>query len=180
MLTPKDFVPTNPKIIELSKLLRSLPIHKVNPANDGKFRNPNGIVMILKNLRRLDTCAESGVLNHGSKLQEKVWSYYVSKRDYLHKVAAAIRNCLPLPFEFCRVPDLDERDFIEGSILYQYHRYIENDFERVQRLRNRASARGKLQCELCGFDFFMAYGDLGEDLIECHHMLEVANYKNGM
>lgn len=178
-LTPRDLVPTNPIIIELSELLRSLPIHKIE-LGDNKFRNPNGIAMILGNIRRLDPCFTAKSLAHGSKLQKKVWTNYADKKDYLHKVAAAIRNCLPLPFTYNLLPDLAESDFIQGSILYQYHSYVENNLAIVSHLRDRALTRGRLQCSRCGFDFLMTYGDIGEGFMECHHAIDITKYNNMM
>ena len=29
--------------------------------------------------------------------------------------------------------------------------------------------RGKLECEACGFDFAVTYGQRGEGFMECHH-----------
>lgn len=177
-LKSKDLVPTNPAIIELSELLRSLPIHKNKP-NDEKFRNPNGVTMVLWNISRSDPNTDI-CLKHGSKLQKKIWSYYIGKREYLHKVATAIRNCLPLPFEYNLMSDLDERDFIQGSILYQYHKYLDNNWQTVNRLRKRARSRGRLYCEKCGFDFYEIYGNVGDGFIECHHKIDVIYYKNNI
>lgn len=179
MLEPKDIVPSNPAIIELSELLRSLPIHKVRP-DEERFRNANGVTMVLRNIAHSDPFFNGANLKHGSKLQEKVWSDFTDKREYLHKVAAAIRNCLPLPFEYSQAVDLDERDFLEGSILYQYHRYIETNEERVKRLRNRAQARGRLCCVICNFDYFEVYGDVGKGFMECHHTVDITQYKKEM
>jgi 5-methylcytosine-specific restriction protein A len=44
----------NPKIIELSRILNSLPFHEF--ASDGeKYRNPNSVAMKLNNFKVLDT-----------------------------------------------------------------------------------------------------------------------------
>lgn len=34
--------------------------------------------------------------------------------------------------------------------------------------------RGRLECEVCGFDFATRYGDLGTGFIEAHHILPLA------
>lgn len=179
MLEPKDIVPSNPAIIELSELLCSMPIHKVRPDED-RFRNANGVTMEIKNYLKFDSSYHGVGLTRGNKLQEKVWVDYADNREYLHRVAAAIRNCLPLPFEYGRAVDLDVRDFMEGSILYQYHRYIETNEERVKRLRNRAQARGRLCCVICNFDYFEVYGDVGQGFMECHHTVDITQYKRDM
>jgi 5-methylcytosine-specific restriction protein A len=44
VLDHKDIRSSNPLIIELSELLRSLPIHTYRP-DEEKFRNPTGVEM---------------------------------------------------------------------------------------------------------------------------------------
>jgi len=39
--------------------------------------------------------------------------------------------------------------------------------------------QGVLKCEVCGFDFQVAYGELGEGFIECHHTLPLSELKPG-
>ncbi len=38
---------------------------------------------------------------------------------------------------------------------------------------------GKLFCEICGFDFFLTYGDIGEDYIEVHHKKPLSKMEEG-
>lgn len=38
---------------------------------------------------------------------------------------------------------------------------------------------GKLYCEICGFDFSVVYGDIGEDYIEIHHIKPISKMKEG-
>ena len=38
----------------------------------------------------------------------------------------------------------------------------------------RLEERGDLECDVCGFNFFDSYGDLGEGYIECHHTKPVS------
>lgn len=38
---------------------------------------------------------------------------------------------------------------------------------------------GRLFCEICGFDFFSTYGDIGEDYIEVHHKKPISKMKEG-
>lgn len=39
--------------------------------------------------------------------------------------------------------------------------------------------KGKLYCEVCGFDFAAVYGELGDDFIEVHHAKPVSEMKEG-
>lgn len=178
-LDQKHMTQNNPLIVELSDLLRSLPIHKYRPDED-KFRNPSGVSMKLQNFLKYDFDYKSKGLSHGNKLESTVWDDYADNRAYLHKVAAAIRRCLPLPFEYSHVPDLDQEDFREGTILYQYHKFIESDAKRVKRLRGRAYERGAYSCSICGFNYYDMYGEIGYGFMECHHLLPVAQYSDNM
>ena len=38
---------------------------------------------------------------------------------------------------------------------------------------------GRLFCEICEFDFFSTYGDIGEDYIEVHHKKPISKMKEG-
>ena len=42
------------------------------------------------------------------------------------------------------------------------------------------SKKGKLECEVCGFCFSKAYGDIGSDFIECHHKIPIAKAGPGV
>lgn len=63
----------------------------------------------------------------------------------------------------------DEYD--EGKEIIRLHKCR----ERNPRLREKSirlfkeSHKGKLYCEICGFDFFDVYGEVGYDFIEVHH-----------
>jgi 5-methylcytosine-specific restriction protein A len=36
-------------------------------------------------------------------------------------------------------------------------------------------ATGRLECEVCGFDFFETYGERGNGFAECHHKLALSH-----
>ncbi|MBX2968283.1 MAG: HNH endonuclease [Cyclobacteriaceae bacterium] len=46
----------------------------------------------------------------------------------------------------------------------------------VQRAKETAlkKGNGRIKCECCKFDFYEAYGQLGENFIECHHKIHLA------
>jgi 5-methylcytosine-specific restriction protein A len=61
---------------------------------------------------------------------------------------------------------------VEGALREKRHRYRERDGG-LPRLKKRSvlNEQGRLQCEVCGFDFHEAYGDLGKGFLECHHKI---------
>jgi 5-methylcytosine-specific restriction protein A len=74
------------------------------------------------------------------------------------------------------VPDIDEEASAkEGRRLQRIHFYIERDRKIVlKKKRNTLQKEGKLACEICDFDFFLFYGKIGADFIECHHKVPLA------
>jgi predicted HNH restriction endonuclease len=69
----------------------------------------------------------------------------------------------------------DESAFPEGRELFKLHRYHERDRTLSQRAKTARLARvGALSCDVCGFDFSMTYGELGDGFIEAHHRVPVA------
>lgn len=70
----------------------------------------------------------------------------------------------------------EELGYPEGAQSYRLHRHV----ERSGALPGQAKARklaqtGKLDCEVCGFNFSAAYGELGADFIEAHHTVPVSS-----
>lgn len=73
------------------------------------------------------------------------------------------------------VNDDDESAFPEGKKKYVLHHTRERDSAITRKAkRQRLKATGKLECEVCGFDFCLAFGERGEGFIEAHHTTPVA------
>lgn len=71
-------------------------------------------------------------------------------------------------------PEDDESAFPEGVAAYKLHRQLERDGEFSRRVkRTRLKTLGKLECEVCHFDFVRTYGLLGLGYIEAHHRIPV-------
>jgi len=60
---------------------------------------------------------------------------------------------------------IEESSFIEGREKFVYA----TKYERDPKVRKAFLKGKKLKCEVCGFDFENAYGDLGKGYIEVHH-----------
>ena len=72
--------------------------------------------------------------------------------------------------------EADESAYPEGKERYSQHRSYERDPKLAKRVKwNRIISTGKLQCDVCSFDFSEMYGELGEGFIEAHHTVPVAN-----
>jgi len=79
-----------------------------------------------------------------------------------------------LPEDSLLSPESEE-EFPEGTEVYKQHRTKERNRQLVKRAKEkRLEERGDLECDVCGFNFFDSYGDLGEGYIECHHTKPVS------
>ncbi len=65
--------------------------------------------------------------------------------------------------------------FPEGRAYERLHRTKERS-QRLAKLakQHRQIESGKLECDVCGFDFERCYGPIGRGFIEMHHLLPVA------
>ena len=167
----------NPEIIELSEILNQLPIHEDRP-DEVKFRNPNGVGLKLSNMLAIDPNYQGKGMASFSKLDKTIFDEFVNNREELSSIAQAIRRTAKNEQLVKKIyhieEEIDEGSFIvrEGKVMYKLHRYI----ERKQSINKKKKAdylkkNGKLDCEVCGFDFKKQYGDLGEGFIECHHRI---------
>ena len=70
----------------------------------------------------------------------------------------------------------DDEAFLEGRRLTELHKRIERNPKVVLRKKKKVlQETGKLECEVCGFDFVKKYGEeLGYGFAECHHIFPVS------
>lgn len=172
-LEPGQIHNRNPKIIQLSDVLNQLPIHLDRYE---KFRNPNGVGLKLSNFLSLDESYHGKGMSSASKLDKEVYKEFKDKRQLLTQLAKAIKSTAMYPEIKDEILNLREDDEhnnyerLEGSILYRYHLARERNSTIVKKKKERAlKMQGKLECELCSFDFVKAYGEIGQGFIECHH-----------
>jgi 5-methylcytosine-specific restriction enzyme A len=167
----------HPEIVTLSAILNRLGVHE-EVADQDHFRNPNGVYMKLCNFLRTDPSYEGKGLDAGSKLDMEVWEEFASDRDRLRRTASAIRSAADVEATISSravsVSD-DDEEFPEGRLLTRMHKTRERNTAAVQKKKRHVlRVTGRLQCEVCGFDFRDMYGDLGEGFAECHHTLPLA------
>ena len=163
-------------MVDLSKLLNSLPIH-ANRAENATFRNSHGVYMKLCNYLRHDDRYPGEGLASGSQLDKAVWEEFYEDRKRLRNIADAIRDgATELQKKTTQVADVDdEEEFPEGRILMRLHRERERNPGLVKKAKQAALKKhGRLFCKACNFDFHEQYGDVGEGFIECHHVLPLS------
>lgn len=172
-LDNKNVDKTNSKIIELSELLNKLPIHESK--ENETFRNPSGVAMKLSNLKRFDTSYSGKGLERGGKLEEVVWNEFITDKIRLKTIAFNIKNIInsTLLSQLSSIEDDSTFDngIQEGSTIYKLHKLYERNSLIVKRKKQQYQKKfGKLDCEICKFDFFKTYGEIGIGFIECHHI----------
>lgn len=165
----------NPRIQELSNVLNQLPIQTFRPDAE-RFRNPNGVTLKLSNFLAIDPSYSGKGMKSYSKLDEQVFFEFWEDKEKLRQIAVTIRAIAQdktLASEINLVepdPTAEMVESIEGELLYRLHKLRERNSNLVQRKKRAIlGATGKLECEVCRFDFGRVYGQLGEGYIECHH-----------
>src|SRR6266567_447334 len=158
------------EIVQLSETLNRLGEKLFRPDDrSAKFRNPNGVYMKLMNFKRFDPAYTSQGrvgLSRGNSGEEEVWNEFHSDPERCAEVARAIVASLDEPeLDSAWVdPGMDDgfEEAPEGRFLTRKHLVRERNRKLVQRKVARAmSESGTLECEVCRFDFAVAYGSRG-------------------
>lgn len=171
--------PTSEKdqhVVNLSRLLRALPIHP-REVRTSTFRNATGVFMKLGNLRHIDPAYHGKGLGRSNRMAAVVWSEFGGDAERVLLAAAAIRKAARLSHFRQRlgVEQEGEQHAPEGRILFRLHRIRERKPRLVTAKKRQATRdNGKLVCEMCGFDPVAYYGPQGEAAIECHHIIPLA------
>ncbi|MFJ9394804.1 HNH endonuclease [Streptomyces californicus] len=164
----------DPRVVELSALLQTMPIHPEELRNE-LFRNPNGVARKTVDI----TCRHpsyTGKPTNGNALDVEVMNDFLARPAEMAKVARHIRQGL-VAGEFQELaPEAEEEDddysAPEGKLLLRRHRSRERNKALRKRKIDAALRQGRpLACEACGFDFEQVYGDRGSGYIECHHVV---------
>jgi len=173
----------NPKIIELSEIINKLPLFKERP-DEEKFRNPNGVSLKLSNFMAIDPSFKGKGMSSYSKLDYTIFNEFVNNKKVLHSIANEIRSVAhdDILREKIYAIEEDEKTItdsvIEGQILYKLHKVRERDSKIIQTKKNQIlSLTGFLACEVCDFDFYKFYGEIGRGFIECHHKTPLSEFK---
>src|SRR5688572_17798863 len=146
---------SNPKIIEVSRILNELPIFPERP-DEEKFRNPNGVTLKLSNFKHLDPDYKGKGMDGGSKLDEIVFNEFYNSRGKLKEIAAEIRKVATDPTLRTKLFTIEDDEqtqtdsVIEGQVLYKLHKVRERDARIILKKKDQVFVQnGKLACEAC-------------------------------
>lgn len=171
------------EVAKLSALLNKL--HRLTGQSGGPtLRNVNGIYLKMMNLRALDpTFLSDGKvgMKAGGALEKMIWREYEGKRDRLANDARIIRAMIEDADEaaLAKIPESDAYEGEEGGVVLRLHKRYERDGRLVTAKRKDALRSGTLSCEACGFDFRLAYGEIGAGYIEVHHINPLSSMAPG-
>lgn len=164
----------NPEVIELSRVINQLPIYEIKP-DELKFRNPNGVSLKLSNFLAIDESHAGKGMSSYSRLDAEIFNEFKEDKKRLSQIAETIKTTvnnptLKLALSHIENEEEEEDGAKEGGILYKLHKLRERNKKMVSKKKKESLKKlGKLECEICGFDFHVKYGDLGFGFIECHH-----------
>ncbi|MEU1129712.1 HNH endonuclease [Streptomyces sp. NPDC005900] len=164
-------------VIELSELLRSLPINQTSSRRDASFRSPNSVSRKTTDIATAHP-DHPGVTTRGGEPTRAVVADFIAFPAEMMAAAEAIQAGISSG-ELHRIPpqpdetsDGEEPAVREGRLLLRWALYRERDRGLRDHKIAQAKKRGQaIRCEVCDFDFSAAYGDLGTDYIEVHHKL---------
>ena len=179
-IEPKEMDNKNPKVIELSELLNKLPIHK-DKSESQKFRNPNGVGLKLSNFKAIDPDYDGKGMSSYSKMDKEVFFEFKGKNKELNSIANQIKTTIlnkkinQKLYQIQIEEDDKSLSVREGKVIYKLHKLRERDSKINKKKKDRYfQENGKLDCEVCGFDFYETYGDLGKGFIEAHHRVPLS------
>ncbi|WP_306322316.1 MULTISPECIES: HNH endonuclease [unclassified Streptomyces] len=167
---------TDPRIMELSELLRALPVHEGAAESDPNFRSPNSVKLKTSNIMTAYR-GYHGTLMKGGRGTLKVVEDFTEHPAEMLAAAYSLRagiasGELLAISEQADDGDSDPVDVLEGRLLARWAHYRERDRSlRTRKIQSVTRSGLTIRCEVCGFDFHQIYGGLGDGYIEVHHRL---------
>ncbi|MGV0921485.1 HNH endonuclease [Empedobacter falsenii] len=181
-LDNSNFVKNNDKVIELSKILNKLPIYSEEERKQD-FRNPSGVAMKLCNFMAIDPDNENKGLTSFSIKDKETFFEFSTKKNELERISNLILATIEEKEIISKLYKIEDEidDFVkesfEGEVIYKLHKARERDKKLTDSKKQKTlKETGKLECEVCKFDFYKVYGEIGKGFIECHHTKHLSSY----
>ena len=172
--------PAHPKVIELSKLLRSLRIFDDEVRGSDSFRNPNGVALKLHNFSSIDPSYRGAGMAHGASADQEVWDAWAHQPAQLRTIADHIRSTGTSRELASPTDEAEEYEALEGRLLYRLHRKRERDRTLARRKKAAVLAsKGELRCEVCDLNPSQLYGETLADLFDVHHVIPLSKAGEG-
>ncbi|MFE9001836.1 HNH endonuclease [Streptomyces sp. NPDC007875] len=167
---------SDPRTQQLSRLLRSLPLHGDAARSVPNFRSVGSVSRKTTDLAS-NHPAYSGKPTRCGRLDREVIAGFISQPSQMINAAKAIEEGIRSG-ELQRIPEQpdeisdDGATGAEGRLLARWTIARERDPKLRRRKLDRVRRLGQpLRCEVCDFQFDRFYGPIGEGYIEVHHLL---------
>jgi 5-methylcytosine-specific restriction enzyme A len=166
---------SDPRVQELSELLRSLPIHEPEALALPKFRSLGSVKRKTSDFMTNHKLYGGEATKCGKPTLLMIDAFTEREAEML-QAAQAIEEGIASGQLHLLPPQPDEVDeagtsAIEGRLLARWALARERDPKlRAKKIDQVRQNGGPLRCEVCDFDFSRTYGDLGEGYIEVHHV----------
>ena len=156
---------TDPEVIELSSLLRSIPYH-ANASKKSNFRNPDGVAFKLQNLHQVAT--GSGLANV-SRTDQAVWKEFGNNHKEVKKIVSFIRNTAHGAVDETEIkPDFE---FSEGALITRVHLTRERKSGLRKKVVQDRTKDGPVSCDACGTKGPTSDESLNLATFEVHHLI---------
>ncbi|WP_019886667.1 HNH endonuclease [Streptomyces purpureus] len=171
----KELRQNDVRVMELSDLLRSLPLQQTISASDPRFRSPDSVSRKTTDIATIHPDYAGAATRGGRETRAVVADFLAHPHEMLsaaHALRAGIGSgaLQGIPPQQDEVGDDDVTSAPEGRLLARWALYRERDRGLRDRKIRQARRRGEpIGCEVCGFDFSGVYGALGEGYVEVHH-----------
>ncbi len=104
-------------------------------------------------------------------VQSESFKWYVPEND--SEIINVLRGIAEPLVEISK--ESDEISFTEGKEKYRLHRYKERNSKIVNLAKQSCLEKsGRLDCQICGFNFSKMYGEVGVGFIEAHHIIPIS------
>lgn len=159
------------RVVALSKLLRVFPYH-ANAARRESFRNPDGVVFKLQNLRQVAT---GKGLGNVSRTDREVWGELGNNQRRVRELATLIRVGIEIAGNAeLGLPAPNEEEFVEGRIVTEVHFRRERHPRVRARLIAKRRTLGHLRCDVCDRTEDEYPPALAEAVFEAHHVVPLS------
>jgi 5-methylcytosine-specific restriction enzyme A len=159
---------TDPRIRELSDLLRRLPIH-AGTWKTASFRNPDSVCFKLQNIRQVAT---GRGLENVSRTDRQVWAELSGNKERVKHLAELIGKAVEVT-ENTDSYEVDD-EFAEGSFVTAAHQIRERDPRLRRKLILSRLKQGPLSCELCDGESWSSDPELNGSIFEGHHIVPLS------
>ncbi len=157
------------RVKELSKVLRAFPHHGA-AARKASFRNSDGVIFKLQNLRKVAT---GKGLGNVSRTDREVWNELGHDPRRAKQLANLFRAGIEV-VEGAGEDSTTDDVFVEGKVVTETHVRRERDPKLRKRLLEQRRKSGGLTCDVCGCASSDHPPHLCEAVFEAHHVVPLA------